>query len=104
MKKTFTGGSKTEKFVNVFSLESFALYGTYLLGSIIIITTHRYGEDDSFNVNTCSHFEPKFLQILICQLSESLAIDILIYTKNKEMYRESDQVKSNRISCSEFFT
>ena len=75
----------------------------YLLGSIII-TTHCYGGDDSFNVNTCSHLESKFLQIVICQLSESLAIDILIYTKIKEMYRESDQVKSNRISCSEVFT
>ena len=29
LEKTFTGGSKTAKFVNVFSLESFVLYGRW---------------------------------------------------------------------------
>ena len=28
VEKTFVGGSKTAKFVNIFSLESFVLYGT----------------------------------------------------------------------------
>ena len=30
VEKTFTGGSKTAKFVNVFSLESFPLYGMFI--------------------------------------------------------------------------
>ena len=30
MEKTFAGGSKTVKFVNIFSLVSFALYGTLI--------------------------------------------------------------------------
>ena len=29
MEKTFTGGSKTAKFVNVFSFEMFLLYGIH---------------------------------------------------------------------------
>ena len=29
VEKTFTSGSKTTKFVNIFSLESFPLYGSY---------------------------------------------------------------------------
>ena len=31
MKKTFTGGSKTAKFINVFSLESFPLYSNRMV-------------------------------------------------------------------------
>ena len=32
--KTFAGGSKITKFVNVFSLESFPLYGTLFMPSL----------------------------------------------------------------------
>jgi hypothetical protein len=35
MDKTFTGGSQTTKFVNVFSLESFPLYGVQHSGGTI---------------------------------------------------------------------
>ena len=39
--KTFTDGSKTTKFVNILSLESFPLYGTWvacsLLGTVLLI-------------------------------------------------------------------
>ena len=35
--KTFAGGSKTAKFVNIFSLESFLLYGTQIHASMCSI-------------------------------------------------------------------
>ena len=35
MEKTFVGGSQTVKFVKVFSLESFPLYGT-----VVVILAH----------------------------------------------------------------
>ena len=44
VEKTFTGGSKTAKFVNVFYLESFALYdithlGAKLLSALCVLTS-----------------------------------------------------------------
>ena len=44
VEKTFVGGSKTVKFVNVFSLESFALYdithlGAKLLPALCVLTS-----------------------------------------------------------------
>ena len=39
MEKTFTGGSKTTKFVKFFSLKSFPLYGIYYR-SMLILSSH----------------------------------------------------------------
>ena len=46
VEKIFTGGSKTAKFVNVFSLKSFALYG--ISGSLPVSSVGTYLESDSY--------------------------------------------------------
>ena len=43
LNKTFAGGSKTAKFVKVFSLESFPLYGTLLLVLHIDVISCMHG-------------------------------------------------------------
>ena len=43
VEKTFIGGSKTAKFVNVFSLESFPLYGNNLSEKLLLYASNFVG-------------------------------------------------------------
>ena len=48
VEKTYVGGSKTTKFVNVFSLESFVLYSTSLTTTVLLpMALRSYGTSHS---------------------------------------------------------
>ena len=55
MEKTFAGGSKTAKFANVFSLESFMLYGTVSHECLARYKVRGVDYNIQYNVIICAH-------------------------------------------------
>ena len=65
--KTFVGGSKTAKFVNVFSLESFPLYGIIHAGICTVLLWYTYMYIDGYNVHVNVH-----VHVHVCSRSYTL--------------------------------